>query len=368
MPPPPSDQELIAKFSPLQHEFYAWYSENWGKMNDLRQDPDKGARARFVREAWPHIPHVETEFFAWQHEWTGRLYKRKVYQMTLTDFLNLFRGTNFMDRGSFASYCWKMEMYKLPPLVLLGESRFGNVFTGYALLPGSQALWPHLDIQPDDPALLHSSIMGINLNVHIDDEPEPDYSAMSARRRRRQQARSSGEDSVRSTDSDDIENRGGFTFVQIGSLYSFGSGWDEKRNKRVEDIIVGPWLTTGFAVVVEIDVHGRLGPVWVIYSFYDRKDDLEEDFDYDDATGYVAHIPTKDAAGNPLPHIGRPAEGCSGTFTVAKIANSLRELGQGHTRQFNFDVLSQCECQVVRAKIYSTGQGRWLLRQFVKSR
>ncbi|CAM1509460.1 Fc.00g031990.m01.CDS01 [Cosmosporella sp. VM-42] len=378
MPPPPSDAELLASFTPREHEFHAWNTANRELLKTVAWD--YAGECRILREAF-HDPKLVEEYNAWHDKWFGRHSARSWYQMTPADFFNMLRSTNFMSRDSLASFRYKMEMYNLPPLLLLGESQFGldNTSTGYALLPGNRALWPHLDMLPDDPTLLPQNILGINLKIHIDHEPGPDFSDMSSGHRRRHQERSSGEDTVRSTDSDDIQGHGGFVFVQIGVLYTFSSagGWEEKRTKGLEAIMPGPWLTTGFAVVVEIDVYGRLGGVWAIFNFHtddeDEHEDEDEDEDEDaseeeDLDDYKpVQIPLTDESGNPLQHIGRLTDGSNKTFTVAKIANSVNDLELGHTRKFEFDVWSDKECQIVRAKVYDAGQGRWLLRQFVKN-
>jgi hypothetical protein len=109
---------------------------------------------------------------------------------------------------------------------------------------------------------------------------------------------------------------------------------------------------------VQLDKYGRLGPIWVIYNFY-------QDDDVDFSTKRI-HIPVLDPVTmQHLPHIGRLVDGCTTSFTVAKIAESLGELGVG--KAFTFNIKDGKECQIVRVKELSTGQGTFLVRQFIKA-
>ena len=58
-------------------------------------------------------------------------------------------------------------------------------------------------------------------------------------------------------------------------------------------------------------------------------------------------------------------EGFQKPITVAKIADSLKDLGED--ARINFNVHSRIECQIVRVKALSTSQGTFLVRQFVKA-
>ncbi|KAK3369446.1 hypothetical protein B0T24DRAFT_360748 [Lasiosphaeria ovina] len=208
--------------------------------------------------------------------------------------------------------------------------------------------------------ILHRSILGINTNIPIEFAPPHDSGGSPSKRRYQQ--RSSGEDSVRSTDSGDVDYGHGFIFAQLGPLYAFTGphDWAEARKVMTYDdtIEMGHWTATGFGVVTEIDKNGRPGAIWLIYNFY--QDDYT---DFGPITR--THKPVFDQETmQQLPEKGRLVEGCTTTFTVAKIAENLGQLGAG--KSFKIDVKEFDERQLVRVKILAAGQGLHLIRQFIK--
>ena len=147
----------------------------------------------------------------------------------------------------------------------------------------------------------------------------------------------------------EVEDGGGssgFNFAQLGALYVFAGPrkrtWEEMLKQGSEAITKGSWKATGFGIVVQLDIQDRPGSVWAIYNFYADDDESTERF----------HIPVvDDLTQKPLSHIGRLYEDCTETFTVAKIADSLKDVTE-HPR-ITFDVHSKKECQIVRVKEYS---------------
>ncbi|KAK3939833.1 hypothetical protein QBC46DRAFT_408787 [Diplogelasinospora grovesii] len=119
---------------------------------------------------------------------------------------------------------------------------------------------------------------------------------------------------------------------------------------------------------MQIDSRGRPGPVWVIYNFHRQQ---ESDWLYDElsdepsASERRIHIPVRHQDGQILPHIGRLTPASSKTFTLAKIANSFRDLGEG--AQMAFDIHRDREYQIVRVRDYtSPSSDHYLLRQYIK--
>ncbi|KAK5990152.1 hypothetical protein PT974_08418 [Cladobotryum mycophilum] len=116
-------------------------------------------------------------------------------------------------------------------------------------------------------------------------------------------------------------------------------------------------------------------------SQLDRPGDSSEDesLDSDTATQSYAddpflparppHVEVAMENGRWFHEIGRPAsdmrDGCH--FTMAKIADSIKELKQGKTRSFRFDINCKDERQIVRVGLLEYS-GRTLVPQFVSKR
>ncbi|ROT34534.1 hypothetical protein SODALDRAFT_329785 [Sodiomyces alkalinus F11] len=313
--------------------------------------------------AWPD-PEVQDRYRQWQCDWTGRVADRLVRDIPQSEFLDRVLATNFGSASSRAQHLWMMEMLNTP-FCLLGESDFGNsgVFTGYAMDPGPAYLWPNLESQ-HDVGLVSPNILGINLGVRVEGDfvlREGPATTVSPRKRRREEARSSGEDTVRSADSRDADHPGGFIFVQLGALYAYNGTkpWAEARTLGRDTTIPGPWRATGFGVVLEIDARGRPGAVWVIYNFHTIEDNDSDERKH-------CHIPTRaEGSVSTFPYIGRLTPACNETFTIAKIAESLAEL-KNESAKIDFRVMDTVERQIVRVKTYSLTPGMPLVRQFAK--
>ncbi|KAK0735144.1 hypothetical protein B0T26DRAFT_671327 [Lasiosphaeria miniovina] len=226
---------------------------------------------------------------------------------------------------------------------LLGEAKLGGMFTCFGLIPGAFYLTPNMGADDHTEGILHRSILGINNNIPIEFVP-PQDSGVSPSKRRYQQ-RSSGEDSVRSTDSGDVDYGHGFIFAQLGPLYAFTGprDWVEGRKFMTynDTIEMGYWTATGFGVVTEIDKNGHFGPITRTHKPVFDQETMQQ-----------------------LPEIGRLVEGCTTTFTVAKIAENLGQLGA--RKSFKIDLKEFDERQLVRVKTLAAGQGLHLIRQFIK--
>ncbi|KAK0707069.1 hypothetical protein B0T26DRAFT_729057 [Lasiosphaeria miniovina] len=337
---PPSDAEILESLTPQQMTMYHWYIENLSSFQYVFD-----TRSIFAAK-WSGPGEIE-QWYEFYRKWIGRHSARLEYPVPPNEFVDMIRKTNFANEGSSAEFLFSMEMLN-NPFLILGESEFGGVCTGFGLQPGPAYLCPNLDTM--DEISTDRYLLGINTNVNVDYTSTPTDSRSSPKKRR--QERSSGEDSTRSTTSEDFDVGNGFVFAQVGALYHFaGPNWKETEPNMV---IKGPWKPTGFGVVVQVDERGRPGSVYIIFNFYE----------WDDESGDRKHTAVTDESGKVLPEIGRLHEKCTKTFTVAKIANSLKDLGPD--KRFEITPLHSIECQIVRAKVWSVGQGRYLLRQFIR--
>ncbi|KAM4065056.1 hypothetical protein HRG_004604 [Hirsutella rhossiliensis] len=254
-----------------------------------------------------------------------------------------------------------MEMTRTP-FIELGKSAFGGKTVRYGIRTGGFYLWPNLDDKSNERGVLNRSVLGINLNVTIEyRSAQPLGTPLSPRRRRREQ-RSSGEDSVESAQSDDINHEHGFVFAQIGALYycadddyDSDEGGPDRTDPDSDAFGTGPWwAATGFGAVVEVKHDGTPDAVWVVYNFYKAHEDS--------ALIKGEHVPTLDDNDALLPHIGRLYKRCNEQFTVAKIADSLEDFKQPR-EEFRFEIAARDERQIVHAKL--DGVHRHIQRQYI---
>ena len=134
MPRPPTDEELLASFTPLEWEFNAWYKENEREIAKIAAEKGSGARADYINRKWSD-PVQRKQYRAWIMKWFGRYEARMLYRMPPEEFVDMVKTTNFANSDSAAQFLFAMEMLNTP-FVVLGESDFGGVFTSYGLEPG----------------------------------------------------------------------------------------------------------------------------------------------------------------------------------------------------------------------------------------
>ncbi|KAK3374489.1 hypothetical protein B0T24DRAFT_626704 [Lasiosphaeria ovina] len=276
------------------------------------------------------------EFKKWTSIWIDRIFDRETYVVPSSELVDTLRRTNFRNTQSRAEWLTMMEI-RNHTFFLLGEAKLDGIFTCFGLNPGAFYLTPNMGTDDYTEGILYRSFLGINTNIPIEFTPPLKIQ------------RSSGEDSVRSTDSGDVDYGHGFVFAQLGPLYAFTGprDWDEARK-----------TATGFGVVTEIDKNGRSGAIWLIYNFY-------QDVYTDVGPITRTHKPVFDQETmQRLPEIGRLVKGCTTTFTVVRIAENLGQLGAG--KSFKIDLREFDERQLVRVKILAAGQGSHLIRQFIK--
>ncbi|KAJ3462469.1 hypothetical protein MRS44_007255 [Fusarium solani] len=212
MPPPPSgnhplfDQELINSFTKREKAFYKWYLRTQGTRNKLTTG-----------------------------KWLGRHTDRARYRMSDDEIFNK-----------------TMEMSN-NPLLVLGTARHGGSITGFAVPPNSTFLWPTWDEArldyPDEPGLMHESLLVINLNVPVQPTGFP---GVFTRLVNRAFVSHNGRSVPDSTQFDPSQTPTNFVFAQLGELCVFVGDWKAARNMSGNGDVDGAWEPTGFGVVVQL--------------------------------------------------------------------------------------------------------------------
>ncbi|KLO93212.1 Uncharacterized protein LW93_6206 [Fusarium fujikuroi] len=148
-----------------------------------------------------------------------------------------------------------------------------------------------------------------------------------------------------------------FVFAQLGLLWTFTGDWKKALHRNPNDDKRGRWNPTGFAVVVRLNPKGELGKVYalrhpdVVPQLERIEDDLIESRK-PKANKKTAHKRGLYILKHYKP--GHPHPKSDSSFSIAKIANSILELGS-YKRQFDFEVLLSNEPQIVNAKMWVHG-------------
>ncbi|KAF5643244.1 hypothetical protein F52700_2960 [Fusarium sp. NRRL 52700] len=165
-----------------------------------------------------------------------------------------------------------------------------------------------------------------------------------------------------------------FVFVQIGLLWTFTGDWKKIRKGNPNDDKRGEWNPTGFAVVLRLSPKGEPGKVYALChpnavpQLEKIEDDLieiwkeeeeEEEEEIEDELCEIWEGGNKKSTqkrGFMLEHYrhGHPHPKSDSSFWIAKIADSIQELGS-YEREFEFDVFPSNEPQIVNAKIWTYG-------------
>jgi hypothetical protein len=147
-----------------------------------------------------------------------------------------------------------------------------------------------------------------------------------------------------------------FVFVQLGLLWSFTGDWEKARQGHPNDDKRGRWKPSGFAVVVRLSPKGKPGELYVLHH-PNAKPELKK-FE-DDLVGERKSRKNKKKTTEPGVFLksynpGHPHPKSDSSFWIAKIANSIQELGS-YERKFEFDVVSSNKFHIVNAKIWNYG-------------
>lgn len=288
------------------------------------------------------------------YKWGDRFFRRWAQPVPAVNVLEIIKETNCRDPESVSSTSLTLQIGRVPDM-LLGESSFGGVLTGYAVAIDPTFLQPDTtnpDL-PNGPGDMFLDCVVIAIDIHSPPpnmEPESLQLTLSPEKRRRE-SNSSEEGSDKSSDkgsnvmmrsatSDDYLKKEPLVFFQLGELMACtGFDWLAVQDKAPEEAAkYADWEETGCSVLVKLDRRGYpTGPIFVAYAFC-RHDGFEAE-----------EIEWRDEDDRELPHIRRLYEGCNIQFYLAQIANGIEDLKHG--KEFNFDVRCFDRCTVQGAKV-----------------
>ncbi|KAF5570473.1 hypothetical protein FPHYL_1229 [Fusarium phyllophilum] len=147
-----------------------------------------------------------------------------------------------------------------------------------------------------------------------------------------------------------------FVFAQLGLLWSYTGDWEKVRDGNPNDDKERKWKPSGFAVVVRLSPKGKPGEVYIIHH-PDPIPKLKK-FEDDLAGKRKSHKKKKKTSkrGLFLKHYvpRHPHPMSNSSFWIAKIADSIQDMGS-YQREFEFDVVSSEESQIVNAKTWNYG-------------
>ena len=246
-----------------------------------------------VREKWP-TRDEQLEYYRWSKKRANEESAEFLYTPTSReDFKEMVAKMNYnstTDRGKLVSAVERVVVPWLP----VGE-RNGKA---YRIFPGVYGLQSDQSMPKTNRELISANVLGVNTNV------QPSKPA-------RTRKGNLSEMSTRSNESDD-PGTGGFVFHQIGTLEVWG---DERHNlQSFEDAGRGPWLPTGFCVVMRFTKSGTANGLYLIYDFYPQDDlDNREKRTEDNNWGCL------------------PGDGTNEQFSLARFADQITELRFGRT-------------------------------------
>lgn len=363
MPPPPlgqrplSDQELFDSFTDKERDFYDWHH----RTKDERWGLTLSADIQFLKAKWTN-PEDLDDYFKWSRKWLGRHTDRMLYQMPDEEIFEKLRNTNFASSHDLANHCWTMEMSN-NPLVFLGSARRRGNLTGYAVQPSSTFLWPTQDRAqkdyPDEPGLMHKSLLAINLDIPVQMTGFPSPSTTTRPTDRALRYRH-GQMTPDSSQSDPSQTSTSFVFAQLGELCVFVGEWEAARNKsddddyNDDDDVDGVWEPTGFGVVVEVQSNGQPKCLWAIYNCLPPREDLmDEPCDEDIDT---LRIHRKNEQDDSFIFNDPEIQGDKNPSYVIKMTDDLQ--GLGSSKELDLQVVCRREAQIVRAKSWKDENGR----------
>ncbi|KAF5249611.1 hypothetical protein FANTH_5118 [Fusarium anthophilum] len=346
MPKPDTDEMIQARWGSKQWSFYNWECENAQAIEDtLRPGSDYDALSKFIAAAWPDEKDHE-EYEAWSDEWNGRVMRRMLYPWSVKDFIDTVLATNFLEAAvsQLHDLWWAMDTCNLSS-VPIGHAKFGGVESYYVFEPAHRFLEP--EFRQTGPSILGTDILSMTVkfgkaralsvssgspetthsgpnmssNLSKPEKPNPRPRALTGPEQQ--------PDPVELARNEIDPNH--FVFAQIGLLYVYGKDYDHAKGCSIDVLKEGPWWQNALVVVVRLDKKGNQGAVYVIWHANSIiEEDEADDDDYDDYDDGEELAPeTKD-------HVpGRLHPRCNEGFSLAKIANSVHELGQ-FDKEFHF--------------------------------
>ncbi|CAH0026231.1 unnamed protein product [Clonostachys rhizophaga] len=349
LPPDWTDEQIIETFTPAEHRFY-----EWEQSGHCIRDFGIGNMEQGLRDEFPDVENVEHQHWVFMYKWGDRFFRRWAQPVPAVNVLEIIKETNCRDPESVSSTSLTLQVGRVPDM-LLGESSFGGVLTGYAVAIDPTFLQPdttNSDLRngPTDMEL-DSAVIAIDINSPPPDIQPESLQLISPPQKRRRESNSSEESSdkgsdmgsnvsMRSATSDDFMGKEPHVFFQLGELMACtGFDWLAVRDDAPEEAAkYAEWEETGYSVLVKLDRRGYpTGPIFVAYAFC-RHDGFEAE-----------EIEWRDGDDRELPHIRRLYEDCKIQFYLAQIANGIEDLKHG--KEFNFDVKCFDRCTVQGAKV-----------------
>ncbi|CAK7274781.1 hypothetical protein SEPCBS57363_006337, partial [Sporothrix epigloea] len=334
MDPYMTDEEIIATFTPLEHQFYKWQILEREETKRLGEDfiNNNDTFYSCLKDKFP-FPNIEKAFWHFIRKWDGRFYRRSRIVITAKDFYERLRTTDCKDTKSLAETSLWMHTEALPDL-LFGQSNFGGSLMHYALSTGPQYLFPDTPygkmINPSDPDILKDTVLAIDIDINDCRPPDLDSSEC---RREDSISNEASATSVRGANSDDFLNKEPFVFFQIGALCCCTADeWMRRYTEYADEVYDPEFQHTGYGVVVRLDDNGYpTGAVYIVYKYQEAATPAVSDDSSKPA--FWEEGEWRDSEGNELPHIRRLYPGCDQKFFLAKIADNLADLKEDG--QFN---------------------------------
>ncbi|KAF5665350.1 hypothetical protein FHETE_6710 [Fusarium heterosporum] len=364
-----SDDEIRRGWTNKERAFETWYERNksafsasmkWGAKHDAME----------VLFARSFHPRDYPAFDAWCNEWLGRHLTRMSHRMEPQEFLKAVWNTNFTDVTSVSNLSWQMDMLKMP-FIFLGQSQFGGHLTCYGFRPSGRFLKP--DIKNDEMGAFGNQVLALSFNSGevMDAKPRSlsdasdssnnpfssessgstvpsvfsDTSNRPPSRPTHQVRVSAGLDPVAKARGEIDPQH--FVFAQLGVLHVYAHSWEMALSRGPSSIEEGLWWTNGFAIVVRLSEKGVPGAIYALYN-HDKQLDLQANYNSFEDEEDIDNSPE---AANHIPGYLHPR--CKDHFRLAKVADSLKELGDVGKR-FTFLPLTRTENRVVRAKIWQS--------------
>lgn len=340
-PPPVVDPRRIPEFE----EFNRIISGLKLSFNETSQ--------RIMRR-WPDDKKARGMFLTWQIQSRAVYHHLNPQLLAPAEYWFFLKKVKFIDEASVAAFNSMVELGRFP-LIPIGESRFAGRLNGYCIKPGRVFLAPNYEDTSGEGSsrlVADKGILGINEEITVPAFGPGDKPTLSGYGKK---------DEVVASKTSDGDSTTGFVFAQLGALCVYDGkdcdGMPNWKGASDQEIREGPWIQTGYVVVLRLDKRGKRCGVYIIWNFFDE----------DPETGERYHAQTTDGK-DPLPEICRLHNGCSDDhrFSVAVIAPDISSLGSNRHLFIHPQIMGVRECQLVRAvTAKDKKENDMFLRQFL---
>ncbi|KAI9861222.1 MAG: hypothetical protein M1813_005395 [Trichoglossum hirsutum] len=289
---------------PTDAECLAFFNEQHAKGSGAWEEGGKA-----VRERWPNKVD-RMAYYDWSEKRADDKMKQEMTPISREDLKTMIATMNYNSKIARGKLVTAVDR-PIVPWLPVGSHQNGGI---YRIVPGAYGLQPDQPDPKTDRTLVSMNVLGVNTNV------QPTLPVRSRKA-------NFSEASTKSNESDDSEIAG-FVFHQIGTLEYWG---DKDENfHSFEDAARGPWLPTGFRVVVRFGRNGAANGIYIIYDFYPK-----------DAWGERELKITGDYWGR------LPQDRSNQQFSIAKLADTIIELRFG--RKFTLTEVLDYPVEIVRA-------------------